>query len=69
MTKFLFTVEELIEAGSFTKVEFQKAYNETKEAESKHWLVLRNLGQKKGVTSESFFEKADIYFNDNIENQ
>lgn len=69
MSKFLFTVDELIEAGSFTLVEFQNAYNETKEAETKPWKVFQNIAQKKGVTSESFFQKASAYFNDRHESQ
>lgn len=63
MTKFLFTVSELIEAGCFTKEEYQNAYNETKEVETKPWLVFQNIAQNKNATSESLFEKAGVYFN------
>lgn len=64
MTKFLFSVEELITADCFTFEEFQNAYNETTEAKTKPWLVFQNIAQTKGVTSESIFDKADAYFND-----
>ena len=63
MNKFLFTVDELIEAGCFTKEEFQNAYNETKNPEKEPWKVFKSLAKEKGVGSESFWLQADGYFN------
>lgn len=69
MSKFLFTVTELIEAGSFTKIEYENALKTTAEAKTKPWLVYQKIARYKGVISSSFFEKTDTYFNGKTETQ
>lgn len=64
MDKFLFTVDELIKAKCFTKEEFQDAYNKSTNPETEPWKVFQSLAEEKGVDSESFFERASVYFND-----
>ena len=63
MSKFLFTVDELIEAKCFTKIEYENALKTTTEAKTKPWKVYENIAQKKSVTSSSLFEKAYAFFN------
>lgn len=69
MDKSLFTVDELIEADCFTLEEYLKHRDQIPDHKTKPWKVFQSLAKEKGVTSESLFENADNYFNDNFENQ